>query len=163
MADVSEKLVEYVEDAHAMEQNVLRMLDSMISTTEDPHIKAELEHHRTETQRHEERLRNRLDELGKGTSPIKQAGLVAGAMVKGMVDQLRGDKPGRNARDGYVTEHMEIAAYELLERMAKRAGDSKTAEIARANCNDEREMASKIEANWDKFVELTLSEEGVAA
>jgi len=58
-----------------------------------------------------------------------------------------------------VTEHLEIAAYEMLERIAKRAGDDATAEVARRNCADERAMADKIEHNWDKFVEPTLEEE----
>ena len=43
MAD--EKLADYVEDAHAMEQSVLRSLDSMISTTDDPEVRSMLEHH----------------------------------------------------------------------------------------------------------------------
>ena len=39
MADeLRENLTDYVEDAHAMEQSVLRSLDSMIRTTEDPEI-----------------------------------------------------------------------------------------------------------------------------
>ena len=68
-----QKLVDYVEDAHAMEQNVSRMLDSMISTTDDPEITEMLRHHKEETERHEQRLRERLDALGAGTSTRKQA------------------------------------------------------------------------------------------
>ena len=60
-----------------------------------------------------------------------------------------------------MTEHMEIAAYELLERLAKRAGDEKTAEVARLNRSDEQEMAKKIDANWDRFVDLTLATPGL--
>jgi len=49
----------------------------------------------------------------------------------------------------------------LLERIAERAGDTETAEVARQNRADEEAMAKKIEGHWDKFAELSLKEEGV--
>jgi ferritin-like metal-binding protein YciE len=165
MADqrLTEKLGDYVEDAHAMETNVLQMLDSMIATTTDPKIRDELERHKDQTEKHEERLRKRLDALGRGTSIRKETQTLAGALMKGVVDQVRGDKPGKNARDGFITEHMEIASYELLERLAERAGDAETAKVARANRRDEEAMAKKIAGKWDKFIDLTLEEEGIDA
>jgi ferritin-like metal-binding protein YciE len=162
MADdkLQQKLIDYVEDAHAMEQSVSTMLDSMISTTDDPEIRSMLEHHKQETEEHERRLRERLDTLGAGTSTRKQAQTLATALMKGVADMARTDKPGKNARDGFVTEHMEIAAYQLLERLAKKAGDEQTAEVARQNRADDEAMARKIDSNWDKFLELTLATPG---
>src|SRR5215211_3132557 len=134
MADdkLQQKLADYVEDAHAMEQNDLKMIDSMISTTDDPDVKQM-------TEEHERRLRERLEAMGRGTSTRKQAQAVGAALLKGVGDMARGDKAGKNARDGYMAEHLEIAAYQLLERLAQKAGDTQTAEVARQNRSDEEE------------------------
>jgi ferritin-like metal-binding protein YciE len=160
-ATLQDKLADYVEDAHAMETNVLGMLESMISTTDDPTIRQGLERHKQETEQHEQRLRERLEALGRGTSVRKETQSIMGALLKSVTDQVRGDKPGKNARDGFVTEHAEIAAYELLERLAERAGDTQTAEVARLNRRDEEAMAQQIASNWDRFLELTLRQEGI--
>ena len=95
-------------------------------------------------------------------SMVKEAGGVLGALAKMPLDMIRGEKAGRNARDGYATEHMEIASYELLRRIAQKAGDEETAQAAQEIITEERQMAKTIEQNWDKFAELSLKEEGVA-
>ncbi len=156
-----EKMLDYVENAHAIEQSILRQLDSMISSTEDPEILEVIRHHKEETEQHEQRLRERLDALGRGTSTRKEAQTIAGSLVKGIADQVRGDQAGKNARDAFATEYMEIASYELLERLANRAGDTEITEAARANRAEDEAMAQRIAQNWDKFVDLTLAEEGV--
>src|SRR5215211_3220751 len=124
MADdkLNQKLIDYIEDAHALEQNVSTMLDSMISTTDDPEIEQMLKHHKEETERQESRLRERLAALGAGTSARKQAQTVAAALMKGATDVVRGDKAGKNARDAYTTEHMEIAAYQPSSAWRRRPG-----------------------------------------
>ena len=156
-----QKLTDYVEDAHAMEESVLRMLDSLIATTSDEKIRRDIERHRKQTEEQEQRLRKRLDALGRRPSARKGAQALVGTLAKGVGDQVRADKPGKNARDGFVTEHMEIAAYELLERLALVAGDAKTALVARQNKREEEAMARKIASNWDRFLALTLVDEGI--
>jgi ferritin-like metal-binding protein YciE len=163
MADELEaQLVKHIDEALAMEQNVLRMLEGMIATTDDPDIKRELQQHRLETQGHADRMEKRLEAHGASPSVVREAGGILGALMKSVVDLARPEKAGRNARDGYATEHMEIASYELLARIADRAGDGETAAAAREIIQEEREMAAKIESNWDRFAELSLQEQGVA-
>ena len=57
---LTDQLVKHIDEALGMEQNVLRMLDGMIETTEDEEIRNELRHHKLETEQHAERLEKRL-------------------------------------------------------------------------------------------------------
>ena len=159
------KLIDYVQNAHAMEQNVLLMLDSLILTTRDQDLVKMFRAHKEETRRQEQRLRERRKALGGLglVSAGKDLTAIAAAQVKGVADLWRSDKPVQNARDAFVTEHLEIAAYEILERLAERAGDAETARVARENRAEEEAMAGRIAENWDRFLDLALRERGVRA
>jgi ferritin-like metal-binding protein YciE len=160
--DIESQLVKHIDEAHAMEQNVLRMLDAMIATTDDPQVIDKFEHHKEQTQQHAERMRKRLEAHGATPSLVRQAGGILQALAKLPLDVVRGEKAGRNARDGYATEHLEIASYELLKRIARRAGDEETAVAADEIIAEEREMADFIAANWDLLAEASLREAGVS-
>jgi ferritin-like metal-binding protein YciE len=159
--ELERQLVKHIDEAVAMENNVLRMLDSMIETTDDAEVKQKLQRHKAETEAHVTRMRQRLEAHGESPSVVREAGGLLGALTKSVVDLARGEKAGRNARDGYATEAMEIASYQLLERIAQKAGDEETAEAARLNRADEEKMALEIHENWDKFAELSLKEQGI--
>jgi ferritin-like metal-binding protein YciE len=161
MGQLREQLIKHIDEAHSMEQNVLRMLDGMIATTDDPEILDALEHHKIQTQGHADRMVRRLEAHDAAPSTVKQLGGVIGALAKLPLDFVPGDNAGRNVREGYATEHLEIATYELLSRIAQKAGDEETAAAAREIIEEERAMAKLIELNWDRFAELSLEEEGI--
>jgi ferritin-like metal-binding protein YciE len=161
VGQLKEQLIKHIDEAHAMEQNVLRMLDGMISTTDDPEILDALEHHKVQTQGHADRMAQRLEAHGASPSAVKQIGGVLGALAKMPLDFVRGEKSGRNARDAYATEHLEIASYELLRRVAEKAGDEETALAAKEIIEEEKYMANVVSENWDRFAELSLQEEGI--
>lgn len=157
------KLVDYVQDAHAMELNVTWMLESMIKAADDEKTKEMLRSHLEETKEHKRRMEMCLEALDSHRSLRKTGEAVAVALPKGMIDRFRTDQPGKIARDGYVTEALEIAAYSLLEQLAMRCGDEATAEAARRNRADEEAMAQKIATTWADAIDMTLEQDGIAA
>jgi ferritin-like metal-binding protein YciE len=164
MADtLEEQLVTYLKDAHALEQMSLQMTQAAAKATDDPTLRDLFEHHHEETRQHERLIRERIQAHGESTSKLKDLGGRFAAMGKGVGAMAPADTPGRLARDGYVQEHTEVAAYELLCRVAERAGDSETAEVGRRILENERQTADKIASTWDHATDLALREAGVSA
>jgi ferritin-like metal-binding protein YciE len=160
---IEEQLVTYLKDAHALEQMSLQMTQAAAKATDDPELHELFEHHHQETEEHERLIRERIEAHGESTSKLKDLGGRFAAMAKGVEATGPPDTPGRLARDGYVQEHTEIAAYELLCRVAERAGDAQTVEVGRRILENERQTAEKIAGTWDHATELALREAGVSA
>ena len=162
--EVREQLIKYIEDAHALERHVEHQLTAIIDRTQDQEFLEHLRHHLAETQRHEQALRERLEQGYRRTpSPLKEAGSIFTTMSRDLIDAVRHDSPAKDARDAYVAEQLEIASYHLLEHFAVHAGDFATAELARRNRADEEAMANKISARWEKVVHLSIAKERATA
>lgn len=160
---IQEQLVKHLDEAYALETQVLRMLDGLMQTTSSEEVKADLETHKEETEQHRERVKECLQSYGASPSKVKEAAGIAAALMKKPLDMARSEQAIRNARDGFATEYLEIATYRLIENLAERAGDEKTVSVCRDNIAEEEKMAARIASNWDKFVDETLEEEGVVS
>jgi ferritin-like metal-binding protein YciE len=159
---IESQLITYLKDAHALEQMSLQMTEAAAKAVDDAQLRDLFEHHHGETEEHERLIQERLEAHGESPSKLKELGGRFAAMAKAVEATGPSDTPGRLTRDGYVQEHTEIAAYELLCRVADRAGDTKTADVARRILENERQTAEKIAGTWDHATELSLRAAGVA-
>lgn len=158
---IEDELIKALDEAYAMEKQVELLLQSMIRTTHDPTLTSDMETHLEETKEHADRVKSCLESHGKAPSKVKETTTMAAGALKAPLDMARGEKGMRNARDGFATEHLEIAAYRLIEELARKAGDQESLAVAQQNAQDEERMASRIASNWSKFVALSMRDEGV--
>jgi ferritin-like metal-binding protein YciE len=161
--DLREQLVKYLADAHAIEAQALALLDRGQSIAGEPQLAGLYADHRGETEEHQRLLDARLQALDAKPSRLKDAAMRLGALNWGMFFQAQPDTPGKLAAFAYAFEHLEIGGYEELRRVAERAGDWETVELADRILGQERAMAERVAASFDAAVEASLRAQEVAA
>src|SRR5207248_8411986 len=67
-------------------------------------------------------------------------------------DLSQPDTPGKLVAHAYSYEHLELGGYELLRRVAERASDEETADVARRIAAEEEQMAGRLAANFDREI-----------
>ena len=63
----------------------------------------------------------------------------------------------------YAVEHLEIGAYEQLARVAARAGDTDTEQLAQHVLSEERSAAERVHSQFANALDASLRDQGVAA
>jgi ferritin-like metal-binding protein YciE len=71
------------------------------------------------------------------------------------------DTPAKLAGFAYAFEHLEIAAYELLRRVAQHAGDADTEAVAQRILEQERSAAEQLFSLLGEALDASLNEQGV--
>jgi ferritin-like metal-binding protein YciE/nucleoside-diphosphate-sugar epimerase len=149
-ADLGEQVVRYLTDAHAIEQQAVRLLESAPELVDDPELAQVFAEHLEETLEQRRRIEERLEARGASPSAVKDAALRAGGLNVGAFFGAQPDTTIKLAGFAYAFEHLEIGAYELLKRVAERAGDHETVELAERTLAEERLAAERIAATWDR-------------
>ena len=157
--DIQAQLTKHLTDVHSIEEQALTQLRRAPAMAGDAELAAAFARHITETEQQEREVRARLEAHGAAPSTVKDLAGRAGGIGMLMFARFSPDTPGKLVNHAFSYEHMEVAAYELLARVAERAGDTATVEVAREIAAQEREMAGRLAANFDRAVEASLREQ----
>jgi ferritin-like metal-binding protein YciE len=153
---ISEQLNKYLSDAHSIETQALAQMRTAPDIAGEPGLAAAFREHLVETEVHERLMRERLEARGGKPSRIKEAVMAAGGKGFVLFARSQTDTPGKLATHAYSYEALELASYELLERVAVRAGDADSAAAARTIRAQEDAMRSRVASGWDAIVDASL-------
>ena len=154
----NENLLDWLRDAHAMEQQAETMLSSQSERLEHyPELKARIDQHIQETRGQLERLEACIKRLDGSPSTIKDLGGKLMAMAQGAAGMVMGDEVVKGAMSAYVFEQMEIASYTILIAGAKAAGDMQTQQICEQNLQEEVAMAEWLLQHLPDITEAFLA------
>src|SRR5918994_33159 len=160
--DLGRQLGKYLADAFAIESQALQLLEQGQAIAGEPDLKKVFADHLDETRVQQAAIRSRIEARGERPSRFKSVLLRVGGVNLGAFFGLQPDTPAKLAGFAFAFEHLEIAAYEQLLRVARRAGDDQTARIAERIVGEERAAAAAIRARFEPTVDAALSAQGVS-
>src|SRR3954452_9537490 len=154
--DIEKQLTKFLTDVHSIEVQALAQLERAPAIAADDGLAADFRQHLGETREQERLVREQLELRGEDTSTLKDiAGRVGGwAMIA--FARLNPDTPGKLTAHAFSYEHMELAAYELLARAARRAQDQPVVELAERIGAEEKAMAERLAEGFDDAVDASL-------
>ena len=155
MTTSADKVLQYLEEIHALELSLGTTLTAHITMTPRSEYRDLLERHRYETRTQTQRIERRMAELGRSSSLLHLVyGTAQGIVGQGValamapLSLLRGtggeEKLLKNAKDEAASEALEIASYDALAAVAVAVGDEKTAVLAREHRSQEEQFLREL-------------------
>jgi nucleoside-diphosphate-sugar epimerase/ferritin-like metal-binding protein YciE len=145
-ANASAQLDRCLADAHAIERQGLQLLETGSGIVEHEGLRRLFAAHLGQSEEHAQAVRERMEARGVDALRAEDAALRIGGLQVGAFFAAQPETEERLAAFAFAFENLEIAAYELLERLARRAEDGKALGLAERILPEERETARALEA-----------------
>jgi len=158
-----ETLIEWLNDAYAMENSLVETLKRHSKQAEDhPEVQSKIEEHLEQTKEHAELVKACVESLGGSTSAVKKGMGEIGGMISGLGNAASEDVLVKNAIADFAAEHMEIASYNAIKTAAKQLGEDRVVKICDQILEQEQEMADWLEENMPSAVREFVEEKANA-
>jgi ferritin-like metal-binding protein YciE len=157
MATTQENLLDWLRDAHAMEQQAEKMLKAQSERLEHyPALKARIDQHIQETLGQQQLLDQCLSRYDASSSTLKDLTGKLMAFGQGIGGMIMSDEVVKGAMSGYVFENIEIAMYTVLIAAAKAAGDAQTQAACEQILPQEEAMAQWLKDHLPEITQAFL-------
>lgn len=159
-----EHFLDWLRDAHAMEEQAETMLTTMEGRIEHyPELRARITQHIQETRHQAERLKQCIKQVGGDTSALKDMTGKFMATMQGFSGAMATDEVVKGGMFSYAFEHMEIAAYRNLITAATMLGETAIAQICEQILQEEIAMAAWLEEHMASVTTQFLQRSEVAS
>jgi ferritin-like metal-binding protein YciE len=158
MTDPREHLLDWLRDAHAMEQQAEQMLKAQSARIEHyPQLKARIDQHLEETLGQQRLLEGCLERLGGSHSAVKDMMGRMAAFGQAFGGMFASDEIVKGAMASYIFEHMEISSYTALIAAADQAGDLETRRVCEQILPQEEAMAQWLREHLPEVTQAFLT------
>ncbi|MBI6183861.1 ferritin-like domain-containing protein [Serratia proteamaculans] len=158
MSDFREHFIDWLRDAHAMEEQAETMLNGMKDRVKDyPQLQTRIIQHLEETRQQQTQLKACIKRLDASTSGIKDLAGKAVALGQALSGMFVEDEIVKGVISSYVFEHMEIASYKTLIAASEQVGDVETRQILEGILQQEQAMADWLMENIPNITQAYLS------
>ena len=159
MATAEDDLMDWLRDAHAMEEQAEQILSGQAKRIEHyPHLRAAIERHLEETREQARRVRQCIERRGGDTSTLKDATAKVVAFGQNLSGMFASDEVVKGALASYAFEHMEIASYKALILATQEIGEPTLGESLKEVLAEEEAMAQWLDSQLPAIVREAVTQ-----
>jgi ferritin-like metal-binding protein YciE len=154
-----EQLIAWLNDAYAMEQELIPMLEHHASDA-DCHMPAaagRIRQHISDTHRHAERVAECLRHLGSAPTGERSALRSVTGTLQRLTTGMFADQPVKNALSDVTAEQFEVACYRAIAAVAVELNEPMVARLCHENLREDAEMAHWLEHQLPSVVRRALA------
>jgi ferritin-like metal-binding protein YciE len=153
-----EQLITWLNDAYAMEQSLIPVLENHAKDADEemPEAAERIRQHIDETRRHGERIRECLQSLGTSPSIVKSTLAYVMGTGQSVATGMFADESIKNVLSDYGAEQFEVASYSALVAAALDLGEADVASACEENLREDEAMADWLREQIPDVVTTTL-------
>jgi ferritin-like metal-binding protein YciE len=157
MATMKENLINWLADAHGMEQHALTLLAGQEKRIENyPEILIQVKKHKEETAWQSSQIDKCLKILGADPSTFKKLTGRLSANAAALTTMMASDEIIKDSIANSAFEHLEIATYTAIISAAEASGEQEVADICREILAQEQEMAAWLDGHLPQMATTFL-------
>ncbi|MFN2572332.1 MAG: ferritin-like domain-containing protein [Gemmatimonadales bacterium] len=148
----------WLRDAYAMEKALVPVLENHAKdASAHPAVRARMEQHAIETQRHAQLVEQCLRQLGEEPSTVKNTMAKVTGAIQSVASSAFKDDEVKNALSDFATENFEIACYKALIEAGRAMQRDEIVQVCEQILREEESMARFLEQNLPTTVRDALA------
>jgi ferritin-like metal-binding protein YciE len=153
-----EHLIQHLQDMYALEYQAAKQIERAVQIGKRYEVADAYEEHLEQTREQQRQLEERLEARDCPVKAIEHLTMRSEPLGLRLLADIAPESPAKLAMHMYALGQLEVAAYELLKRIAEQAGDDETVELAEKILKEERDAAERVAKTFDHSAELMTAD-----